>query len=185
LATLLASMTANGPRKDGRRLRTLLPALAVLGLTLAGACGGPPPRAPNPTRPLDERRAVEIILNAFRAERDRGVTGKLVTLPGGKKLEVDVSGAGKQYGVAYVTGNERHQLGSAVPTPEPGMEDALHLVRGSGNDREAKILILHDTNYLYDDQIGAEHEATVLTAERKLERDVRDFIVRAHAEKWP
>jgi hypothetical protein len=128
---------------------------------------------------------VEIILNAFRAERDRGVTGRTMALPGGKSLEVDVSSSGKKYGVAYVTANERRELGNAVPMPQPGMEDALHLVRGSGADAESKILVLHDTNYLYDDQIGEGHEATVLTAENKLERDVRDFIVRAHAEKWP
>jgi hypothetical protein len=29
---------------------------------------GSPPHAPNPTRLLDERRAIEIILTAFRAE---------------------------------------------------------------------------------------------------------------------
>jgi hypothetical protein len=128
---------------------------------------------------------VEIILTAFRAERDKGVTGRKITLPGGKSLEVDVTSAGKAYGVAYVTSGERHELGAAVPAPEPGMEDALHLVRGSGDDRNAKVLVLHDTNYLYDDQVGAEREQTIVTAERKLERDVRDFIVRAHAEKWP
>ena len=154
------------------------------GLGLAG-CGGAPPRAPNPTKPLDERRAVEIIIAGFRAERDRGVTGRRVGLAGGKHLEVDVSAAGKKYGVAYVTANERRELGDAVPQPQPGMEDALHLVHGTGDDMDAKILVLHDSSYLYDDQIGEEHESTTLTAERKLERDVRDFVVRAHAEKWP
>lgn len=128
---------------------------------------------------------MEIILNAFRAERDRGVTGRTIGVTGGKSLEVDVSASGKKYGVAYITGNERRELGTAIPMPQPGMEDALHLVRGTGADNDAKILVLHDTNYLYDDQIGEGHEATVLTAENKLERDVRDFIVRAHAEKWP
>jgi hypothetical protein len=127
---------------------------------------------------------VEIILTAFRAEHDRGVTGRSVALPGGKTLEVDVGAAGKRYGVAYVTANERRELGNAVPMPEPGMEDALHLVHGRGEDGDARVLVLHDTSYLYDDQIGEEHESTVLTAENKLERDVRDFVVRAHAEKW-
>jgi hypothetical protein len=158
--------------------------LASVAMVLV-SCGGPPPRAPNPTRPLDERRAVEIILEAFRAEHDRGVTGRTIQLAGGKPLEVDVSAAGKKYGVAYVTANERHALGDAIPMPEPGMEDALHLVRGTRDDGDARILVLHDLNYLYDDQVGEEHEQTVVTAENKLERDVRDFIVRAHAEKWP
>ncbi|MBM4363833.1 MAG: hypothetical protein FJ104_14225 [Deltaproteobacteria bacterium] len=156
-----------------------------LGGLLALACGGPPPRAPNPTRPLDERRAVEIIRGAFRAEGDRSSLGGKIRLPGGKELEVDVGASGHQYGVAYVTSEERWELGDAIPVPEPGMEDALRLVRGAGEFAGTKVLVLHDTSYLYDDQVGTDHEATVLTAERKLDRDVRDFVVRAHAEKWP
>jgi hypothetical protein len=152
---------------------------------LAVACGSPPPHAPNPTRPLDERRAVEIILTAFREENDRGLTGRSIALASGKELQVDVSAAGKKYGVAYVTANERRALGLSVPVVQPGMEDALHLVRGTRGDSDARILVLQDTDYLYDDQVGEDHEATVLTAEGKLDRDVRDFIVRARAEKWP
>src|SRR4051794_6488278 len=90
--------------------------------------GGPPPPAPNPTQPLDERRAVEVILGAFRAEHDRGIGGRTIELPDQKKLKVDVSGSGKKYGVAYVTANERHALGGSIPMPEPGMEDALRVV---------------------------------------------------------
>lgn len=177
-------MTGKGSRGCARgSVAGLFP--GALAAWLAMGCGGPPPRAPNPTRPLDERRAVEIVLSAFRAEHDRGLTGRTLQLPSGKPLEVDVTGAGHKYGVAYVTANERHALGNSVPMPEPGMEDALHLVHGTGQDYDAKILVLHDTNYLYDDQVGEQHEQTVLTAERKLERDVRDFVVRAHAEKWP
>jgi hypothetical protein len=177
-------------RKAPRRFRPLGAGSAPLlvgGVMLLGAlaCGSPPPRAPNPTRPLDERRAVEIILTAFREEHDHGVRGHNLKLPSGKPLEVDIRASGKKYGVAYLTANERRELGTEVPMPEPGMEDALHLVRGTGDDADAKILVLHDTNYLYDDQVGEGHEATVLTAEGKLERDVRDFVVRAHAEKWP
>ncbi len=178
-------MSAKGLRRGGPFARRVGAPFAAAALLLVLSCGSPPPRAPNPTRPLDERRAVQIILTAFREEHDRGVTGRSVALALGKSLEVDVSGAGKKYGVAYITANERHALGEAVPTPEPGMEDALHVVHGVGDDSEARILVLQDTIYLYDDQVGEEHEATVVTAENKLERDVRDFIVRAHTEKWP
>jgi hypothetical protein len=150
-----------------------------------GACGGAPPRTANPTRPLDERRAIQVIITAFRNEQDRPVGGRQVEIQPGKFLEVDVGSAGRKYGVAYVTAAERHALGDALPRPVPGMEDALQLVRGLNDEVDAKILVLHDTNYLYDDQVGSDHEATVVTAERKLARDVQDFIVRAHAEKWP
>lgn len=157
-----------------------------MALVLASTgCASAPPHVPNPTRPLEERRAVEIILNAFFEENDRGVTGRTIALAGGKLLQVDVGAVGKRYGVAYVTANERHALGLAVPAPQPGMEDALHLIRGTQADADARILVLQDTDYLYDDQVGEEHEETVVTAESKLDRDVRDFLVRAHAEKWP
>jgi hypothetical protein len=156
------------------------------GLTpLVFACGSPPPRPPNPTVPLEERRALEVIVHALRHEHDAPVMGRTVHLVDGKPLTVDVTAAGHKWGVAYLTGPERHVLGSSVPTPTPGMEDALHIVRGTGSDFDAKILVVHDTNYLYDDQMGTEHEATIATAEAKLERDVRDFAIRAHAERWP
>ena len=149
------------------------------------SCGSPPPRAPNPTRPLDERRAVEIILQAFRDERDAPVRGHPVPLAPGKTLEVDVASQGKKYGVAYVTSNERTELGAALPARDPSMGDALQLVSGAGDQGDARILVLHDADYVYDDQVGEEHEETTVTAELKLRRDVRDFLVRAHAEKWP
>lgn len=160
-------------------------ALAALFVTLAAGCGGPPPKTANPTRTLDERRAVEIIFGAFRDERDQPAAGRKIALDEGKPLEVDVAAAGRKYGVAYVTANERRALGGALPTRDPSIGDALQLVRGTGDDSDARILVLHDIDYTYDDQVGTAHESTTITAERKLARDVRDFVVRARAEKWP
>lgn len=159
--------------------------LASLGALVLLACSSPEPRAANPTRPLDERRAIEIILAAFADERDHPVPGRMVTLAHGHELEVDVGAQGKKYGVAYVTANERVRLGSVIPPRDPGMGDALQLVSGLGDDGDARVLVLQDTNYLYDDHVGEAHRETTVTAELKLRRDVRDFLVRAHAEKWP
>ena len=50
---------------------------------------------------------------------------------------------------------------------------------------DARVLVVHDSDYLYDDHVGEGHEDTTVTAELKLRRDVRDFLVRAHAERWP
>jgi hypothetical protein len=158
-------------------------ALSGLAFGLAG-CGGPPPKTANPTRALDERRAVQVIAQAFHEEHDAPVPGKSIQIGEGKTLEVDVMSEGHRYGVAYVGPNERASLGNALPARPPGMGDALQLVTGTGPDSDAKILILLDTDYQYDDQVGTGHEATTITAERKLARDVRDFLVRAHAEKW-
>lgn len=111
--------------------------------------------------------------------------GHPITLAPGRSLEVDVLSEGKKYGVAYVTGNERAALGPVLPPREPSMGDALQLVSGLGEDGDARVLVLEDSDYEYDDQVGEEHEETTVTAELKLRRDVRDFLVRAHAEKWP
>lgn len=165
------------------RLRRLLTLAALAGGLVA--CGGAPPRAPNPTRPLDERRAVEIIVQAFHDQRDRPVPGQAVLLAPSRKLQVDVAAQGRKYGVAYVTAQERSELGSALPPRDPSMGDALQLVSGLGADGDARVLVVHDTDYLYDDHVGEEHEDTTVTAELKLRRDVRDFLVRAHAERWP
>jgi hypothetical protein len=159
--------------------------LLLLGLLTAAGCGGPPPKAPNPRRSLDERRAIEIIARAFRDEHDNPAPGRKVEIAHGKLLGIDVGSEGRKYGVAYVTPNERAELGTALPGRDPSMGDALQLVNGMGEEETTRILVLHDTDYTYDDQVGTRHEETTITAERKLARDVRDFLVRAHAEKWP
>jgi hypothetical protein len=174
--------------RSGRRLRPpcgRLGWLAVPFVLVAVGCGGPPPRTANPTRPLDERRAVEIIIRAFHDEKDRPVPGRKVDITQDKKLEIDVASQGKKYGVAYVAVNERLQLGQALPPRDPARGDALQLVRGLGSEFDSRILLLYDSDYQYDDQVGAERTESAITAERKLERDVRDFLVRAHAERWP
>jgi hypothetical protein len=160
-----------------------------LGATLSAllalaACGGPPAKNANPERALDERRAVQIIAQAFHDEHDSPTPGHAIKVADGKTLDVDVFSEGHKYGVAYVTVNEQQQLGSALPQRKPELGDALQLVRGTGEDADAKILILHDSDYRYDDQVGTTHEETTITAERKLARDVRDFLVRAHSERW-
>jgi hypothetical protein len=149
------------------------------------ACGAPPPRAPNPTRPLDERRAIELIIQAFREEKDRPVPGNTLALTESKQIKVDVGAAERKYGVAFVTAPERLDLGTALPDKDPTMGDALQLVSGLGEDGDARVLVLRDTDYLYDDHVGDDHEQPSLTAELKLKRDVHDFLVRAHVEKWP
>jgi hypothetical protein len=159
--------------------------LAVLAALQGAACGGPPPRTANPTRALDERRAIDIIIRAFHEERDQPIPGKSLLLADGTPLEVDVSAKGKRYGVSYITANERFRLGKALPPRDTSMGDALQLVNGTGSDAQARILILHDSDYLYDDQVGTDREASTITAERKLARDVRDFLVHAHSQRWP
>lgn len=160
-------------------------ALALGAALVSLACSGPPPRSANPTRPLDERRAIELIIEAFRDEHDRPVPGHDLELSDAQKLHIDVSGQEHQYGVAYVTATERAKLGTTLPARDPAMGDALQLVSGLGTDGDARVLVLQDSDYAFDDHVGEAHEASSMTAELKLKRDVHDFLVRAHTEKWP
>ncbi|MEZ4232612.1 MAG: hypothetical protein R3B89_25775 [Polyangiaceae bacterium] len=168
------------PHPLGRRgLLTL-----IAGATLALGCGGEPPRAPNKLRPLDERRAVRLIADVMRSEGDRPTNARRMQIQEGIEIEVDVGSAGHKYGVAYTNAAERSRIASALPQVDPG-SDALVLVNGMGDESDARILVLRDDSYMYDDHVGTEHEETTITAENKLKRDVRDFLVRARAEKWP
>lgn len=176
-----AQKRSTGRAKAGR-LGAILGAAAI---AFVAACGGGPAKSANPTRALDERRAVQVIAQAFHDERDAPVPGRAIPIAEGKSLEVDVMSDGHKYGVAYVTPNERAALGTALPAKAADMGDALQLVHGTGADAETRVLILQDTDYRYDDQVGTAHEETTITAERKLARDVRDFLVRAHSERWP
>jgi len=161
------------------------PALALGAALVSLACSGPPPRTVHPTRPLEERRAVELIIEAFRDEHDRPVPGSELRLSESETLHVDVSAQDHKYGVAYLTAPERIALGATLPPRDPAMGDALQLVSGLGADADARVLVLQDTDYVFDDHLGEAHESSTLTAELKLKRDVHDFLVRAHGEKWP
>jgi len=162
------------------------PALALAAALVSLACGGPPPRTVNPSRPLDERRAIELISDAFRDEHDRAVPGGNLAISDSQTLHVDVNGQDRKYGVAYVTATERVALGPTLPPRDPAMGDALQLVSGLGSDGDARVLVLQDTDYMFDDHVGDGHGAnTLTTSELRLKRDVHDFLVRAHKEKWP
>lgn len=153
------------------------------GLALA-ACGGAPPKAPNPTRPIDERRALPLIAQALQDGGDTPNEGREITLPSGHKLHVDVSAKGRQYGIAYLTGADLAKLDMKQDLPPRNGSD-LAIVQGSGPDSGAVILVLFDTDYQFDDLVGEQHEETTITAEKKLTRDVRDFVSAAHARKLP
>jgi hypothetical protein len=126
-----------------------------------------------------------VILSAFQDQGANPVPGRQVELPDGTPLQVEVGSQGKKFGVAYITDQEQAALTAALGPRDPSKGDALQLARGKGSDADARILILYAEDYLYDDHIGTAHEETTITAEHKLTRDVRDFLVQAKAEQWP
>lgn len=165
----------------GKR-RAATAALAALAAVTIG-CGPGEARAPNPTRPLDERRAIEVIFRAVRAEKESPKLGRDVTLTSnGKTIHIDVGVEGHEYGMAYITLDDAQKLGDAIPKPNK-KDERLHLVR-AGADGETRIVLLFQDNYLYDDLAGEAHEQTTITCESSLARDVQDFVTHARTQKY-
>ena len=164
-------------------MRSVLPKVALAFFAvLAAACGSEEARAPNPTRSLDERRAIEVIRRAMVEEGVRPAPAREVELHTGKTLQVDVSVEEHEYGIAYISDDDAAKLGDGIKPPnKPG--EKLNLER-VGADSEVRIVLLYQTNYRYDDLAGESHEMTTITAERELARDVRDFITFAKTKKF-
>src|SRR4051812_24465929 len=102
----------------GRGTRWATSGFAALGLALSvGGCDPPPARAPNPTRPLDERRAIEVIRQAIQNEGEKPAPGRDIKLADGTPIHLDVSVEGHAYGIAYISLDDAQKLGSAIPPP--------------------------------------------------------------------
>jgi hypothetical protein len=158
---------------------------AVFGALFALAIFGCDPgevRAPNPTRSLDERRAIEVIRRAVQKQGADPAPGRDTKLVSGKPIHIDVGVQGYEYGIAYITPDDAQKLGNAIPPPNK-KDERLRLVRG-GDDSETRIVLLYQDNYLYDDLSGETHEQTTITCERMLTRDVEDFITHARTHKY-
>lgn len=164
-----------------RSVTILASALSIAGAVMG--CDPPPAKAPNPTRTLDERRAVEIIRNAVAAEGLRPGPGRDETLSASNKtIHVDVGVEGKKFGIVYVSDDDRAALGDAIPAPNQ-KDEKLKLAR-AGKDGEIRLVLLYQTNYRYDDLVGEEHEQTTITCESELARDARDFVTYARSQKF-
>lgn len=158
-------------------------AILFFGATLAlGACGPGEARAPNPTRSLDERRAVEVIRRAVQNQGQVPAPARLIKLVGGVEVRVDVSVQGHEYGIVYISVEDAQKLGNAIPKPNK-RDERLRLVR-AGDDGEVRLVLLYQDNYIYDDLVGESHEQTTITTERVLARDVEDFITHARTQKF-
>lgn len=167
-------------------LRRTFVTSAAPALLLAAGCSKPAPRAANPTKPVPERRAVELIARAIRSEKLTPLEGRDVTLASNAKLHVDVFVDKHKWGIAYLTLNDSEsEDGQPAPKKDSKRPNALVVVDAVGkNDAGTKILVLFEKDYLYDDQAGEEHEQTMITAEGAIQRDVVDFIVQAKAQGW-
>jgi hypothetical protein len=165
----------------GARSTDLVGLLCAVALGVV-ACGPGVARAPNPTRPIDERRAIQVIQRAMVREGARPAPGRDVVLAAGATIHIDVSVQGHAYGVAYITREDQEKAGKAIPPPNQ-RDERLRLAR-AGTDGEVRLVLLYQENYVFDDLVGEEREQTSVTAEQALSRDVRDFMTHARTQKY-
>jgi hypothetical protein len=159
-----------------RRIVTL--ALLALPLVSGVGCAAEPPRAPHVLHPIPEDRARQLIARTFReaglaTEVDRVVRVK------DTPVRLEVAAAGRSFGVAYLTDADWKEAGDALPAR--GAKDALVLATGEGG---TKILCLFAGDYGEDDQSGDERAASTIAADRRLARDVKDFLHHAEEQAW-
>lgn len=94
-------------------------------------------------------------------------------------MHIDVGVQGKLYGVSFLTEQDQKELGDAV-TPN-GKDEKLKI---KATDTKARLLLLFQQNYVYDDLVGEGHAQTAITAENALTRDVREFILHARTNHF-
>jgi hypothetical protein len=155
-------------------------AMSLGSLALLDACGGEPPRRPNIMHPVDERRAFELIARVYK-EAGLSVERGRLEMVNGRSLTVDEAAAGHKYGIAYLSHEQQTALGDAIPKGDPNA-DALVVVDSDSGDR---ILVLSERDYMTDDLEGEAHSSTTIAAEAKIQRDARDFLLKAVRDKWP
>jgi hypothetical protein len=165
-------------------MRRLLAAWPILVIAVAD-CATSEARSPNPTQPLDERRAITVITQAYKDAGVAAIDGRTLRLAHGHSLRVDVGTEGRRYGIAYLTGADQALLDPKADLPPHTPGGDLPVVQGAGPDVDAVILVLFAEDYQYDDFLGTGREASGIAAERKLARDVRDFLAQAKLRKLP
>jgi hypothetical protein len=122
-------------------------------------------------KPLEERRARAIIEEAIRAGGMDPTPPHVIKLKrNDAQLSEDMRIGEGPYSIAYLTYDEEKKLAGSIAARDP---QAVDLRLEPGADGEI-VLILWAQNYRFDE--GEEHTATAITAERKLRRDVADFI---------
>src|ERR1044071_6429168 len=98
-------------------MRQLCAAGAIFIGTFSG-CNSPGAKAPShPTQPLDEKRALAVITQAYRDVGAAPAPGRPLRLTTGKSLRVDISTDGRRFGIAYLTGSAQSLLDAQKDLP--------------------------------------------------------------------
>jgi hypothetical protein len=154
-----------------------------------GGCGGEPPRAPTPMRPIDQAHAVNVIARAIKSLGFEGEKGRTIHVASStstelKEITLDVACKGKKWGIAYITNADGEALGDALPKrKDPEKFTVIHGA-GEGED-DARAVLLFAGDYMEDDLAGEAHTSTSIAAEDKLRIHATKVAREAHDANWP
>lgn len=165
-----------------QQLATLAAAL-LMALAAAG-CGSREAKTPTPKRAIDEGRAVKLIAEAVHDSGFEPEPSRTITTSTGKKIQLDVTVRDHKFGFAYLTSADLKELDGDPLAERASTGDDLIVRTGDGADADVHFVALYARDYVYDDNVGEAHEATTITAENKLDRDTRDFIMIVKKQGW-
>lgn len=157
--------------------------LSFAAALVAAGCSPPPPRAPLPTQPLDEARAISLIAQALRDAGAAPAAGRDVQLVTGRRVHMEVTAAGHAWGVAFITAAEQAELVPNKDYVQPVGND-IPVVQGFGPDADVAACLLFARDYTWEVATDEERSQHNIAAERRLQRDVRDFVVQAGAHHF-
>lgn len=160
----------------------------LLALATVVVLGCPPstPKTATAKRPIDDGRAAKIIAESLRKEGLEPGAAKKVSIPGGGEIAFDLTVVGRRFGIAYLSAEDITALGNhPIAQKKHVVGDPLRIETTRLDGAEVHFLVLYSSDYLSDDLEGVEHESTVIAAENKLDRDVRDFIMITRREHIP
>ena len=150
------------------------------------ACGDDAPaRAPAQARPMDGPRAQQVIAQTFRGEGVEPEGGRTFALSVKDQAPLSVAAAGHKWGVVWLTRDRMRDLAAYLPKHSADPDAPLVVLNGAGADADVHALALWESDYMTDDLAGESHASTEIAAEGKLQRDVRDFVLKAKNEGWP
>jgi hypothetical protein len=132
---------------------------------------------------MDEARAQRVIAATFQGEGVEPEAGRTIAVSS-NPVKLEVAATGHKFGVIWLTRDVQRELRALLPRHDND-EGSLVVLDGIGKDTGAHALALWESDYMTEDVAGEARSETEIAAEKKLERDVRDFLVKAKSAGWP
>lgn len=157
-------------------MRGLLVTSTLLFLCACGSAQRPRGPSADELRTIHEQRAFELIQEVLDEAGVRAEHEWQIDIGAPEPLDVDVRLGGTEFGIEWVSPQDREDYREAIPPPDP--EGLLRILPGAGDDAQAQILVMHERMYRYDpDRERVQRGSTgVHEVEARVRTYVRDYL---------